>query len=393
MGRPKKRAHTPPQDVLLPKKERKQSTTLDQTEQMDTNREASSSLSSSSGSVSGDSDTSDEKSILSGSKPEELQPPLPRARIPPFIVQPEDWKIIAPEIMPKFNSEQLTAKFNNNCFHLQSANIEVFRVIQRFLSGNKISYHTFSLPSERKLKIVLRGIPNYYSDNEVKSELENLGFEINHIRQFQKEGRKLPMFMVILPNSPDSKKIFDLQTMFYITIKVEPYKNTNPAQCFSCQRFGHSSLHCGHPPRCVKCAEEHSAKDCNKTPTQDPKCSNCHGNHTANFKKCPTLLQLLSEKTPSRFNSTTTHTKTSSPTEFPPISDLNNTNNQPTPSNKPSYSAMTSNTPKNNSIIFHSIAKVLNDLLTSITEDEINTKDALIKTILAIMPILLKNHE
>jgi len=48
------------------------------------------------------------------------------------------------------------------------------------------SYHTFSLPSERTLGVLLRGIPNYYSENEVKTELELQGYEIDHVRQFVK---------------------------------------------------------------------------------------------------------------------------------------------------------------------------------------------------------------
>jgi len=58
----------------------------------------------------------------------------PRLRIPPIIVQPGDWRTIAPEIMPKFSSNLLTAKFTNNTFHLQATNIEIFRTIQRFMT-------------------------------------------------------------------------------------------------------------------------------------------------------------------------------------------------------------------------------------------------------------------
>jgi len=76
-----------------------------------------------------------------------------------------------------------------------------------------------------------------------------------------------------------------------VTIKVEPYRKSSPTQCFSSQGFGHSSLQCGHPSRCVKCAGEHSAKDCQKTNDQRPKCVNCEGDHTANYKKCPTYIK------------------------------------------------------------------------------------------------------
>lgn len=43
--------------------------------------------------------------------------------------------------------------------------------------------------------------------------------------QHSKEGHKLPMFMITLPNNPANKVIFQLPSLFYITvIRVEAYK-------------------------------------------------------------------------------------------------------------------------------------------------------------------------
>lgn len=316
----------------------------------------------------------------------------PRTHIPPFIVQPDDWKSIAPLIMPKFNTDQLVATYTNNTILLQAANIEVFRAIQNFMTVNKIPFHSFSLPSERKIKILLWGIPIYYTEDEVKTELELQGFEINHVRQFVKEGRKLQMFMVILPNSSNSKSIFNMQSLFYVTIKVEPYRKTGPAQCFSCQRFGHSSLHCGHPPRCVKCAGAHLAKDCQKTREEDPKCSNCHGSHTANFKKCPAYLKTILEKTSVKTAISQEHSNKISTKDFPPIS--NNPNNQMQTA-QPSYASKCTNVSETsiNNPNKKAIAKALQELLASIMADEINIKEALIKIIFTITPLLISDHE
>lgn len=81
-----------------------------------------------------------------------------------------------------------------------------------------------------------------------------------------------------------------------MTVKVESYRSTNPAQCFSCQRLGHFSLHCGYQPRCVNCSGSHLAKDCKKTLDEKPSCANYKSEHTANFKRCPTFLQLNTSK-------------------------------------------------------------------------------------------------
>lgn len=110
---------------------------------------------------------------------------------------------------------------------------------------------------------------------------------MNLIRQFLKEGRKLPMYMETLPSDPASKEIFQLQSLFGITIRVEAYKKTGPAQYFNCQGFGHSSVHCGHSARCVKCGGQYLIKSYSKTPDQAPKCCNCGEEHIANYRKCP----------------------------------------------------------------------------------------------------------
>lgn len=64
------------------------------------------------------------------------------------------------------------------------------------------------------------------------------------------------MFMTVLPSNPESKEIFNLIALFFITTKVDAYKTSRPSQYFKCQNFGHSSIHCGHTTRCVKPYEE-----------------------------------------------------------------------------------------------------------------------------------------
>ncbi|KAF0707143.1 Uncharacterized protein FWK35_00035132, partial [Aphis craccivora] len=69
------------------------------------------------------------------------------------------------------------------------------------------------------------------------------------------------------------------------------YKTSGPSQCFACQGFGHSSAHCKHQPKCVKCGNDHATKSCTKTPDQPPKCCNCNGEHTANYRQCPAFIK------------------------------------------------------------------------------------------------------
>uniref|UniRef100_A0A2S2Q3E3 Uncharacterized protein n=1 Tax=Sipha flava TaxID=143950 RepID=A0A2S2Q3E3_9HEMI len=69
----------------------------------------------------------------------------------------------------------------------------------------------------------------FYSEDEVKTDLEIIGFNVILVRQFFKEGRKLPMYMVTLPCTKNSQQICNLNSLSYIHIKVKPYKTNGPS--------------------------------------------------------------------------------------------------------------------------------------------------------------------
>jgi len=102
----------------------------------------------------------------------------------------------------------------------------------------------------------------------------------------------MPIFLVHIAATSNAKDIFLVNNLFYLQISVEVMKPSSPAQCFACQRFGHGSSNCGHLPRCVKCAGNHRASSCTKTPEQKPTCCNYGGPHTANFRGCRQFLAL-----------------------------------------------------------------------------------------------------
>lgn len=63
---------------------------------------------------------------------------------------------------------------------------------------------------------------------------------------------------------------------------------------YNCQEYGHSKSYCAHPPRCVKCAANHSTFDCTKSEDEPPACALCGGNHTANYRGCQVHKNLRS---------------------------------------------------------------------------------------------------
>jgi len=107
--------------------------------------------------------------------------------------------------------------------------------------------------------------------DEIKRELEILGFQPLSYAVSEPLKNQRPMLVHI---AADHKaRHFSFKQPIYISISVEPIKSSGPPQCFSCRRFGHGSRNCEHLPRCVKCAGDHTAKECKKTRDESPTCS------------------------------------------------------------------------------------------------------------------------
>jgi hypothetical protein len=308
-------------------------------------------------------------------------------KVPPFILLGSDWRKIAGKLMTIVPDNAVTAKsYNATSVKVQCIDMDTYRITQKHFNQHSIEFHSFTLSHDRTLKVVIKGLLSDISAEEVADELKNLGYEPKYVRQFGTPLKKMPIHMVTLPSNHINKSIFNLHSLFYMTVKVESYKSDNPAQCYACQRFGHSSLHCNQAPRCVKCAGPHQAKDCTKKMEEDPTCANCKGVHTANFKRCPTLLQLKADKRPIKPNSShqpTTQLTPQIPENILPIQTVS-------ACSKPSYANQAKKNSKSQET--SKLIESLNDLLKKLTSDEIDLKNAFI-SILAILPQLITRNE
>ncbi|KAL4090833.1 hypothetical protein QTP88_025600 [Uroleucon formosanum] len=148
-----------------------------------------------------------------------LKPPL-------IILSSDSWRKVAPKIyaLPNLQLGSLTVKSSNNQISLQTSDPSQFRLIQSALLFNDIEFHTFSLPEERSLKIVLKGIPTDVPTVEDIEELETLGFCVIFIRRFGIPEKLMPLCLVHITSNADVKDIFLLNSLFYIQISVEPLK-------------------------------------------------------------------------------------------------------------------------------------------------------------------------
>lgn len=169
--------------------------------------------------------------------------------------------------------------------------MDVFHIVQHYLTKINSYFHTLPLPEKRVLKVVIKDLPNDKSESEISDKLILKDYNVKTTHQFTNFIRKFPIYMITLAFNQQNIQIFNESKLFYISIKVEPFQSNKPAQFFACQRFGHSSNYCGYTPRCGKCSGPHLAKNCSKSRKVNPKCANCNVSQMSNFSKRPAFLE------------------------------------------------------------------------------------------------------
>jgi len=178
-----------------------------------------------------------------------------------------------------------------------------YRTVVKDLTANNKNFYTYQLKSSRGLTVVLKGIDSDVDPNEIKEALGELGFHAKTVTNiFNKKKEPQPMFRVeLLPDLAKLKKnedhpIYKIQYLLHRRITVEPpHPRNGPVQCANCQEFGHTKKYCTLRSVCVACGELHRTSDCTKKSLNDrslTKCSNCSGNHTANYRGCEVYKHL-----------------------------------------------------------------------------------------------------
>ncbi|GBP37297.1 Nucleic-acid-binding protein from transposon X-element [Eumeta japonica] len=163
---------------------------------------------------------------------------------------------------------------------ISTGTVEDFRKLNKFLISSNIPFHTFALEEERKIKVVIKGIPLEFETADIKDDLINQGYPVLSVhRMHRRNGTPLGMVLVILERNDEAREIFkNLARVCGLSgvTPEEPYKRGMPSQCHRCQLYGHAAANCSAQPRCVKCLVPHWTKDCerNKESGGKPSC-NC----------------------------------------------------------------------------------------------------------------------
>lgn len=123
------------------------------------------------------------------------------------------------------------------------------------------------MQEDKAYRIVIRNLHPTTNTAEIRTALEEIGFQVRQITNVLHKTTKLklPIFFVDLEPSELNKDIFHINHILYTKVKIEePYKKRDLVQCLNCQEYGHTKTYCAHTPRCVRCAEHHITSECLK---------------------------------------------------------------------------------------------------------------------------------
>lgn len=207
---------------------------------------------------------------------------------PPIILRKKESWLNLSSRMKERKINYLKAETISDGIKIKPNTSDDYRNTVNLLDEMKLEYHTYQLPEEKSLHIVIRGIPECINTEEVENDLIEKGFHPEKVHRMRNGRTKapIPLVLVLLPRI--DKDIFEIKEVLRLKVKIETLRpKTSISQCHNCQKFGHSQSHCRANPLCVKCGKGHKTVDCLLTKEEKATCANCKGEHPASYKGCP----------------------------------------------------------------------------------------------------------
>lgn len=219
-------------------------------------------------------------------------------------------KAVGKNFRLKHLGDQIRVQFND---------VDVFSKAKKDFLKSGVQFHTFTLPNERHLSVVLKGLPDV-DVNELCNELKSQNLKPTKCVA-HRVGNNNTIYRITFPPGTAFTQVCRVNYLYYFRVYWEKFKKgKNYTQCFRCQAYGHASGNCNKTPKCVKCGGEHMTKNCAKPPDAPPKCANCNGDHTANFRECPKLHSYRNRRNENSMRGRPRNIVASGPNTIPVIS-------------------------------------------------------------------------
>ncbi|GFW84494.1 hypothetical protein TNCV_212981 [Trichonephila clavipes] len=116
-----------------------------------------------------------------------------------FIEEDVNYKDQMAVITKKF--PKIRSRLTGDFLKLYTDTAEERRTAVQFLREHKFQFYTIKSKAERPIKVVIKGLPRSTNPEEIKEDLELLGYTPERVNQLvgRKTKRALPIFLITLP--------------------------------------------------------------------------------------------------------------------------------------------------------------------------------------------------
>ena len=179
------------------------------------------------------------------------------SKVPPIVIYSflkEHRKTII-ELQTKLK-EQMELKVKRNRIVFYTKTIDDYNVLKAEITKSNLEYHTYTLPAEKQLKLLIKGLPPNITENEIIEELKSKDITPLSVYQITNKSKddvvKYPLYTVTFPNGTLMKNVVQIKRLCSCVIYWEKFKNKRKIiQCYKCQSFGHVAKNCFKNAKCV----------------------------------------------------------------------------------------------------------------------------------------------
>ncbi|GBP00201.1 hypothetical protein EVAR_62519_1 [Eumeta japonica] len=134
----------------------------------------------------------------------------PRSKIPPpiFLRKGANFLKISSDCTRLRINYSKATRVADDGIKILCPNVETFRSLTKYLVDNKVQFHTYALEEERKLKVVIRGIPTNFPTEDIQTDLREQGFPVQSVHRIcRRDGSPLWLVLAVLPKTEEARKI------------------------------------------------------------------------------------------------------------------------------------------------------------------------------------------
>ncbi|CAH0555085.1 unnamed protein product [Brassicogethes aeneus] len=147
----------------------------------------------------------------SSKSPDPTPIPIKQDKIPPIILRKKSrWTMVSSAIS-KLNLKFSKATNTQDGVKFFPCSSDDYRGITRFLSENGEEYHTYMLPEEKTVQVVIRGLPLEIDIADIKQDLLDHQYHPTIVTRMRRGQEKTVMPLVLVKVPPDEDRIFNLE--------------------------------------------------------------------------------------------------------------------------------------------------------------------------------------